>query len=490
MINWELIADFLIKWYWLPVLLIYIGIIFTILSENRNPSKSLAYILVLVFLPLIGLVVYYFVGRQPVFKNVLLKKRREKYKGKMDQLYTKVKPQMEYKLQLLDEQLGDLALPFHYLYFQKQTIISSGNAVKLLINGEEKFPALIAALENASTLIYIEYYIFTADDLGNRIADILISKAKQGVIVRVIVDDVGSNEIKNIPKRLAEAGITVLKTMPVTFTSLANSNYRNHRKIVVIDSSIGFVGGINLDSRYWNNDKHKLYWRDTAVCIEGNAVKLLQVQFLLSWLFAGGNDDFSKIEENSLVNRIECKGDAIVAVAASGPSSPIPYIMEVILLAIAQAKKSIRICTPYFIPNDQLTSALVIAAASGIEVELIIPEKSDSFIVQHASFSFIKPLLQRNVKVYLYHKGFMHAKTISIDGSIAFVGTVNMDTRSFLLNFEITSLIYDEALSKNLEASFADDKGNSHLVTLEEWQHRPSIHRGFDSICRLVAPLL
>ncbi len=490
MMNWESIIDFIIKWYWVPVLLIYIGIIITILSENRNPSKSLAYILVLVFLPFIGLVVYYFVGRQPVFKNVLFKKRREKDREKMDQLYEKLKPQMENKLQFLDEQMGDLAMPFHYLYIQKQTIISSGNSVKLLINGEEKFPALIDALEKASTLIYIEYYIFTDDDLGNRITDILICKAEQGVVVRVVVDDVGSNQIKNIPKRLLQAGITVLKTMPVTFTSLANSNYRNHRKIVVIDSRIGFIGGINLDSRYWNNGKHKLYWRDTSVCIEGNAVKLLQVQFLLSWLFSGGHDDFSETEKNNLANAVESNGNAIVAVAASGPSSPVPYILEVILLAISKAKKSIRICTPYFIPNDQLTSALVIAAASGIEVEIIIPEKSDSFIVQHASFSFIKPLLQRNVKVYLYHKGFMHAKTISIDGTIAFVGTVNMDTRSFLLNFEITSIIHDQVFSQQLEASFEEDKSNSHPVSLEQWENRPAIQRGFDSVCRLVAPLL
>jgi len=164
--------------------------------------------------------------------------------------------------------------------------------------------------------------------------------------------------------------------------------------------------------------------------------------------------------------------------------------METILLAISQARKSVRICTPYFIPNEQLTSALVIAAANGVEVELILPENSDSFIVQHASFSFIKPLVQRGVRVYLYEKGFIHAKTISIDNSLAFVGTVNMDTRSFYLNFEITSVIYEPGLCHALEQSFAKDKQSSHLVTLEYWQNRTVIERGFDSICRLVAPLL
>jgi cardiolipin synthase len=295
--------------------------------------------------------------------------------------------------------------------------------------------------------------------------------------------------MKSIPRRLREAGIPLLKTLPVAFTSLANSNYRNHRKLVIVDGEIGFIGGINLDDRYWNNGKHKRYWRDTAVQIEGPAVQLLEVQFLLSWAFSGGKEDFGESEKDLTKNRQQ-KGNAIVAIAASGPSAAVPYVMETILLALSQARKSIRICTPYFIPPDQLTSALVIAATQGIEVELILPKQSDSFIVQHASFSFIKPLLQRGVRVYLYKKGFMHAKTISIDGSLAFVGTVNMDTRSFFLNFEVTSVIYEPRFCKALENSFEQDKQTSQLLTLAQWRSRSVVQRGFDSVCRLVAPLL
>lgn len=184
------------------------------------------------------------------------------------------------------------------------------------------------------------------------------------------------------------------------------------------------------------------------------------------------------------------KGDAIIAIAASGPSSPAPYIMETILLAISQAKRTVRICTPYFIPTEELTSALVIAAANGIKVELILPAKSDSFIVQHASFSFIKPLLQRGVQVYLYEKGFIHSKTIFIDSSLAFIGTVNMDIRSFYLNFEITSVIHEVSLCKACEEGFEKDKQSSRLVTLEQWQSRPVLHRGMDSVCRLMSALL
>ena len=471
------------------MLLIYGGVIVTILSENRNPSKSLAYILVLVFLPVVGLFVYYLVGRKPMFKKLVFNRKRLVDRQKMQQYYEHLKPQMEERLLILEKDIGDMAFPFRYLYYQNQSLISTGNSVTLLNNGEEKFPALFKALENARAHIHLEYYIFTSDDVGNRIADILIKKHKEGVEIRVIIDDVGSNQIKKIPKKFKEAGIQLLKTLPVAVSSLANSNYRNHRKIVIIDGTIGFIGGINLDERYWNNGKHDLYWRDTSVCIEGRAVNLLQVQFFLSWFFAGGKDDFGK-DDCYFKMSSKKRGNAIIAIAASGPSSEAPYVMETILLALSQAKQTIRICTPYFIPSEQLTSALVIAAANGIKVELILPAKSDSFIVQHASFSFIKPLLQRGVKVYLYEKGFIHSKTISIDSSLVFIGTVNMDTRSFFLNFEITAMIYEQGLCKASENSFEQDKQSSHLVTLEHWQDRSALARGMDSVCRLIAPLL
>ena len=272
--------------------LIYVGVIITILSENRKPSKSLAYILVIVFLPVVGLLVYYFVGKKPVFKKRVFERKRLVDKQKMDEYYEQLKPQMEERLQLLEDNIGDMAFPFRYLYYQNQSLISTGNSVTLLNNGEEKFPALFTALENARSHIHMEYYIFTSDDVGNRIADILINKQKEGVEVRVIVDDVGSDRIKKLPKKFKEAGVQFLKTLPVAFNSLANSNYRNHRKIAIIDGSIGFIGGINLDERYWNNGKHHLYWRDTSVRIEGPAINLLQAQFFLSWYFAGGKNEF------------------------------------------------------------------------------------------------------------------------------------------------------------------------------------------------------
>lgn len=488
-ISWHDIRHFIAHWYWIPLTLMYIGIITTILSENRTPSKSLAYIMVIIFLPVIGVLIYYFVGKKPVFKKPVFDRKRLTDEKKMNEYYEQLRPHMEERLEVLEKDIGDMAFPFRYLYYQKQSLISTGNLVTLLNNGEETFPALYEALENARSHIHLEYYIFTDDDVGNRVTDIVIKKHNEGVEVRIIADDEGSDQIKKLPQKFSEVGIQFLKALPVTFSSLANSNYRDHRKIAIVDGKIGFVGGINIDERYWNNGKHSLYWRDTAVRIEGRAVNLLQVQFFLSWFFSGGKDDLA--EQNCYFDfQPEEKGKAIIAVAASGPSSDAPYIMETILVAISQAKKTIRICTPYFIPTDELTSALVIAAANGIKVELILPEKSDSFIVQHASFSFIKPLLKRGVKVYLYQKGFIHSKTIFIESILSFVGTVNMDIRSFWLNFEITSVIHESEFCKACEVSFEKDKENSSLVTIEYWQSRSVWHRGMDSVCRLMAALL
>ncbi len=483
------IGEFIATWYWVPLVLIYAGVIVTILSENRDPSKSLAYILVLVLLPVVGLVVYFLVGRKPVFSKSRFERKHLQDNTRLEQFQALLMPTMEARLLQLEERIGDMAMPFRYMVNQQRSMISTGNRVSLLNNGDEMFPALFAAMEEARAHIHIESYILTADTVGERIADILVRKRRSGVEVRVIVDDVGSNRLKDLPARLQAAGVEFARTLPVAFTSLANSNYRNHRKLAIIDGHVGFIGGINLDDRYWNNGRHALYWRDTAVRIEGPAVNLMQAEFLLSWSFSSGKEGFG---ENATYFQLEAArlGDATVTLAASGPSSAAPYVLEALLSALGQAKRHIRITTPYFIPNAQLTSALVIAAANGVQVELIIPARSDSFIVQHATFSFIKPLLERGVHVHLYTKGFIHSKTIHIDGCLAFVGTANMDTRSFYLNFEVMAVIHEPAFCADLEAAFARDKSDSRAMSLEQWLARPALYRAFDSVCRLVAPLL
>ncbi|MBS1921474.1 MAG: cardiolipin synthase [Bacteroidetes bacterium] len=485
----EIILQFIRQYHLVTVIIVlsYLGVFFTILLDNRNPAKSLAYILLLVFLPVLGLIVYYFFGRDLRKKRIFSRKVfkdadiAQKY---LDQ-YSR---HSEEELELMEKEIGDLVQPFRHLYVEKISFVHTGNKVTLLTNGEEKFPALFEALEKAQHHIHIEYYILSKDDIGNKLTEILLRKASKGVKVRVIVDDRGSNRIKDIPQKLMNAGIEVYKFMPVRFGSLAQANYRNHRKIVVIDGKAGFVGGINLDDRYLNNGKHKLYWRDTHMLIEGPAVKELQFNFFKSLSFVAKKQ--FELDATYFPDSNNTENSANVSIAASGPASPHPFNMEVLLEAITQAKKSIKITNPYFIPSDQILTALELAAAAGVDVELIIPGKSDSFIVAHASFSYLTPLIARGVKVYLYDKGFVHAKTMVVDGKIGFVGTVNMDIRSFYINFEIAAIVQHPGFCAQMEAAFARDKANSHIIIAAEWANRSRFNKLLDSVCHLLTPLL
>ncbi|NLA24064.1 MAG: cardiolipin synthase [Bacteroidales bacterium] len=467
--------------------LIYIGILLTILMENRNPSKSLAYILVLIFVPVLGLVIYYFFG-QDLRKKKIFQKKVFKEVDIYNEYIENYFQDSEEALRHIESELGSLALPFRQMFNQGQSLPSIGNKVKLLNNGEEKFPALFEALETAKHHIHVDYYIFSNDDIGIEFTNILVRKAAEGVIIRVIVDDRGSRKIKDIPKILKNAGIEFYRFMPVQFSSLAQANYRNHKKIVIIDGKIGFIGGINMDDRYLNNGKYKLFWRDTHVKIQGLAVRELQYDFFKSLSFVSKKQ--YKLEPVYFPELDDIQGDANISVISSGPASPNPYNMEAIVTAINQAKQSVKITNPYFIPSEQILMALELAAISGVEVELIIPAKSDSYIVLHSSFSYLKPLMKRGVKVYLYKKGFVHAKTVQIDDKLAFVGTVNMDIRSFYINFEIAAMIQDIKLCEQMKEQFEIDKNDSVLVDAEGWLQRPKYKKFIDSVCRLLTPLL
>jgi cardiolipin synthase len=483
----KVVIDFSREWYWAPLALIYTGVIITILIENRNPTKTLAWLLVIVFLPGFGLFVYFFFGRRFKKKKVFKRKNSGEHQFFFER-WEKHRPQLEENLKELDISLGDLATTYRFLYNENVSAPIMNNKVKLLTNGEQKFPELIEAIKHAKHHIHLEYYIFETDEFGRRIIDLLIEKAQEGIEVRILVDDFGSPKMKKEVKLMEVAGINFVRFLPVRFTSMSDSNFRNHRKVAIIDGSTAFIGGINVSGRYVNDDKNLLYWRDTSVKIQGQSVFLLQFQFWLTWHFSVGTP--YKLSESYLYLDKGSDGDATVSFAISDPGSPAPYNMEAILIAITRASKSIQICTPYFIPSDQISTALQVAAASGIKVELIMPMHPDSYIVRHASFSFLKPLLKRGVEVYLYTKGFMHAKTICVDGELAFIGTVNMDIRSFYINFEIAAVIRDQQLCKEMQYQFEIDKKDSRHIDMKYWKSRPMFKRGLDSICRLLAPLL
>ncbi|CAL1521093.1 cardiolipin synthase [Chitinophaga sp. MM2321] len=469
------------------LVLTFLGVVSTILLENRNPVKAIAYILLLVFVPIVGLIVYYYLGRD------LRKKRRFTLKGSKDEvLFAKYWQSQRAEIEQMQLELrhlvGNKQELSAMLLNTRQSILTKNNQVKLLINGEEKFPEVMAALRAATHHIHIEYYMVAADDVGNEVTDILIEKLKQGVEVRFVYDDVGSDRISKIPARLKEHGASVYAFSPVLVDFYLNANYRNHRKIIVIDGCVGFVGGINLDDRYLNNGKHDIFWRDTHLKIEGDAVNLLQLQFLMSYRYC--SKEVFPFEAPFFVRSLPGTGTCFTDIVASGPDSDWPITMQSILMAINVAKRSIRITNPYFIPTEELLTALQIAALAGKNVQLLLPWRGDSFIVQHAALSYIKPLLAAGVKIFFYTRGFIHAKTMVIDDNLAWVSSVNFDNRSFYLNCEIAALIYDKEVAAKLNRSFDEDLLYALPVQETRWNKRNVVKRFMDAVCRLLTPLL
>lgn len=469
------------------ITLVYVGVIITLLIENRNPVKSLAYILILVFLPGVGLVVYYFLGRD--------QRRKKKFTLKGDADYKRLKDYIEQDNErhlaihkVLYELVGQKNNTSRLFMHTRQSILTGNNEVQVLINGEHKFPMLLEDIRNAVHHIHIEYYIYEQDETGLAVANALAEKAKEGVEVRFIYDDFGSAGIGDIPEMLDRSGVEVLCFDPMRWNFYANANYRNHRKIVVIDGRIGYTGGINVSAKYDNRNDNPVFWRDTSVRIEGQAVNLMQLQFLLSYRFCNGGytfpfDEFYFPDHDQL-------GTCLIDIVGSGPDSSEAYNMLGILSTINSATSNIRITNPYLIPNEQLLTALKLAAKSGKKVQIILPAKSDSRLVQLAMLSNIKTMLESGIDIFLYEKGFLHAKTMAIDDDISLIGTVNFDARSFYLNFEIAAYFYDRKVNKQLRELFEEDMSFSKKIILSEWKKRPKLQKISESICRLISPLL
>ena len=481
--NWHLVIKIISI---VLVLLSFIGVVGTILLENRNPIKAMAYILLLIFVPLLGLIVYYYLGRD------LRKRKRFTLKGTRDETlmlryWENKRPEIEEMQVELRQLVASKQEVSAMLLNTMHSLLTKNNRAKVLINGEQKFPAVMEALRNATHHIHMEYYIFAVDSIGNEVLDILIEKLKAGVEVRFIYDDLGCDHMGPITKRLKEHGAEVYAFAPVLVDFYLNANYRDHRKIIVIDGKIGFTGGINMDERYINNGHNEVYWRDTHLQLEGDVVNQLQLQFMMSYRYCS-KETFPFAFP--YFRRADFAANCFTDIVASGPDSQWPMAMQSILMAINVARRRIRISNPYFIPNEQLLSALQMAALAGKDVELLLPKRSDSFFVQHAAQSFIKPMLDAGVKIYFYEKGFIHAKTMIIDDNLAIVGTVNLDNRSFYLNFEIAIIMYDRLIVKDLQDAFEKDLEDATLITRRSWKNRSLFEKFIDAVCRLLTPLL
>ena len=364
----------------------------------------------------------------------------------------------------------------------------------LLLNGEHKFAEVIKAINEAKHHIHIEYYIYEDDVIGKTIEHLLIKKAAEGITVRFIYDDFGSHSIRRqLLKRFRKGGVSAFPFYKVIFWAFTNRlNYRNHRKIIVIDGKVGFVGGINVSDKYINDPgtPNKLYWRDTHLKIEGPGVLQLQHIFLGDWNFCA-NDNI-KPEPAYFPGQpfLPQQGGQMVQIASSGPDSDRPTVLYAMLQAINLATKEILITTPYFIPGESIVDALIVSALGGVSVKLLVPGISDSRLVNAAAHSYYDDLLSAGVEIFLYEKGFIHAKTLVIDRQLSMVGTANMDNRSFELNFEVNAIVYDQQTAEELVAAFTDDIQQSKKIDIHEWENRPVLRRLWEKTARLMSPVL
>ncbi len=485
------------NWFFTALIINYVVALssaFFLLRNNQNPRKTLSSLLFLIAFPFIGLAIYYFFGLE--YRKSKIFKRKDLNSHKLiDQWNKRLFPSDKQLEQFEDSFLEDRVKMVKLLSHNQNVPLTLRNDLEVLYNGENTFASIFKELAAAKDHIHLEYFIFNDDTIGNQFIDHLIEATKRGVKVKLIYDSVGSDLTNSAKKRMSAAGIDHHPFMPVIFSRFTRkANYRDHRKIVIIDGHIGFLGGVNVSDDYVNtpNRDPLKYWRDTHLRIEGHAVKSLQAQWLLNWFFVCDGDDHHADEEiyDSYFPEIDEKENKPVQIAASGPDTDWANIMEAIFAGINSAEESVRITTPYFIPNEAILTALKSAARSGVEVELMLPRIGDSWAARYASRSYFEELMESGIKIFWYCKGMLHAKTMSVDGKFATIGTCNMDYRSFHINFEINALIFDQETAQNLDTQFDLDIKDCERIDMEKWLDRSLTYKFKESFCRLWAPLL
>lgn len=455
-----------------------------IILEKRPPLATLAWIFSLAWLPVVGFFVFWFIG--PTHIRRKRSKRRIAFRrlsaSPPDLSVLSGNPPGIPTIEPKKRQLMALALN------SGEAPLTAGNTVTLLRNGAEKFPAIEEAIRAAQHHVHLAYYIFAEDEIGRRIRDLLIEKAKQGVHVRLLLDAVGSLELKRkFLKPFLDAGGEIAWFNVVTFPRLRPVwNFRNHRKIIVCDAKVGFLGGLNIADEYAGLDPELGAWRDTHMRVTGPAVRALQMIFTEDWHFAGGKH----LTEKAYFVRPEEDGQEIVQILASGPDGRWPSMQHLFFSLIAGAEDRLQITTPYFVPDEALMTALIAAALRGVDVQLLLPKKSDARLVAVVGRSYYDELLRAGVRIFEYLGGVLHAKTISVDGRVCVVGSANMDQRSLRLNFEVGAVMYSDRLATELEQMFELDLTLSREVTLEERQELRFPQKLAEASARLLSPLL
>lgn len=451
-----------------------------VLMDNRQPAKTMAWALVIYFVPFVGIIFYLFFG---------INTRRERMVSQrsLDQLTKRSMLEFveQHNLKVPDShrQMVDLFINQNFAMPFKD------NAVNIYTEGHDYFLALLGDIAKATDHIHVDMFIFADDPLGNLVADALIDRARQGVEVRVIYDDVACwNVSHRFFEHMREEGIEVCPFLPVRFPSFTGKvNYRNHRKIVVVDGKVGYIGGMNIARRYVSQ-VGKLPWRDTMVRIVGGGVYGLQRAFLVDWYFV----DRTLISNHRYYPALETDSpnDCLAQIVTSSPVAHYPDIMQGYVRLILSARRYIYIETPYFLPNEPVLFALKVAARGGIDVRIMVPWHTDSMFVEWASRSYLRDVTTAGAKVYLYKAGFLHSKLIVSDDSISSVGSTNVDFRSFENNFEGNVFFYDEAMTVRLRNVFEHDQRQAVELTEVKWRMSPGFwQRLWESLTRLLSPL-
>ena len=456
-----------------------LGLVLVIITENRNPLKTIPWVIVLLLAPGIGLLFYFFFGQDNRKQRII---SRRTYKRIMKRPQAGKFPQ------------DTCSVPSHYqplvtlLTNSNQSSLLYGSDITIYTNGADKFHDLLEEISKATHHIHIQYYIFCDDEIGNKIKELLIKKAKEGVEVRVLYDDVGCWNVKDrFFKEMSDAGIEVNAFLKVAFPVFTSKvNYRNHRKIVVIDGKVGFMGGMNIADRYTKGTSWGI-WRDTHFKIIGKGVHGLQAAFLIDWYVVSKKLLNDKIYYPQLPVYSD---DNIMQICTSGPVGQWRTLLQAAIFTVVNAKKYVFIQTPYFLPTEGLNQALQIAALGGVDVRLMLPKRSDTRTANMATHSFIDEMVKAGVQVYFYKPGFLHSKLMVTDDELTCIGSANMDFRSFEHNFEINAFVYQPSFAQQMKKVFLHDMHSCERLVPSRWLKRPIKQRIAESFMRLFSPLL
>ncbi len=472
---WGIVAVIAFRLVYLAVILFTIVIV---LLDNRNPVKTMAWVLVLVFLPVVGLAFYFFFGRNT---------RKERLISKKGFSRLSKRPMAEYQAQ---EALGDFTgrnqlIPFFHKV--SNALPFEGNDVQVFTDGYSMYQELFRRIAKAKHHIHLEFYIFENDAVGRLLRDLLIDKAREGVSVRLLYDDVGCWDVNSMfyDEMLCE-GIEVRSFLKVRFPQFTSKvNYRNHRKLAIIDGKVGFIGGMNIALRYLKGVPWGV-WRDTHICLKGKAVYGIQTAFLTDWFAV----DRTLLTSAQYFPKMDSVGTSVAQIVTSDPVGEWHDIMLGLVKAISCAQRYIYVETPYFLPTEQVMAAFQTAALSGVDVRLMIPKKADAFITHKGTMSYLDELMKAGVKVYFYRAGFLHSKLWVADDEWASVGSTNLDFRSFEHNFEANAFFYDEKTVCTLKEIFLEDMKKCMTLSQKIWDKRSFKNKIVESVVRLLAPLL